>query len=212
MINNYSHFFFDIDGVVISSTDFYAKLFKEIAEELGADKSIDLNFYRQRVGVKVETWIPYLLPEKNHPLFRPLFEERISEDTLIDNFSIIDGTEELLKLLKEQNKNIAFVSSKRRGGIEAMLDAYNWHQFVDYSVAGNEVEHFKPHPEGTIRALDFFQAKPEETLFIGDSLHDLGAAREAKTDFLGVLTGICTEEDWKRENALYKNSVKDLII
>ncbi|HMV80607.1 MAG TPA: hypothetical protein PL048_13540 [Leptospiraceae bacterium] len=42
---------------------------------------------------------------------------------------------------------------------------------------------------------------------MGDSLHDLNAA----IDFLGIITGLCAEEDWMQHKAQSVSSLADLL-
>lgn len=212
MIQDYKHIFFDIDGVLLSSTHYYANLFKEVAEELGAEKNLPFSFYHEKIGYGFQFWMPSIIPEENHLKIRPLVELKNKDQSEIHHFPVIDGAEEFLRKLKQENKNIAFISTKSRPGINFILEELKWEKLVDFSVSGDEVVHFKPDPEGLFRTLDYFQADPKHSIFIGDSLHDLGAAKNASVPFLGVLTGVCTQQDWKKEGVKFVESVKELLI
>lgn len=211
MIHQYDHFFFDVDGVIISSVNYYAELFKDIAVELGADESIPLRYYHERTGVKIEAWMPYLIPYHNHDKILETFWAKNKDAEDLNRFPLINGVKDVFTEIKRQNKSLALISSKNRNSMDAMMQHYELTPFIDFSISGDEVVEFKPDPEGTNKALQFFQADPKTTLFVGDSLHDLGAAKNSGTNFVGVLTGICSEEDWKKENAHWIHSVKDLI-
>ena len=65
--------------------------------------------------------------------------------------------------------------------------------------------------EGTEKALNFFEAEKSKTVFIGDTLHDYGAAQNTGIHFIGVLTGVCTEKNWKDEQITFVQSVENLI-
>jgi len=47
MISDYKYILFDIDGVVLSSVDYYTELIRDVAESLGASKSIPNEFYKK---------------------------------------------------------------------------------------------------------------------------------------------------------------------
>ncbi|MBT4937473.1 HAD hydrolase-like protein, partial [Candidatus Peregrinibacteria bacterium] len=126
-------------------------------------------------------------------------------------FSVVDGAQDVLHHLRKNKKKTALVSTKSREGVDFMLKVLAWENLVDYSVSGNCVANLKPHPEPLINALEYFQVASKDALFIGDSFHDLHASRAAKVDFIGVLSGVCNEDDWKRERVEYFESVKVLI-
>lgn len=48
MISNYKYILLDVDGVVLSSINYYTDLFREIAEALGAPKNIPDEFYKKK--------------------------------------------------------------------------------------------------------------------------------------------------------------------
>ena len=50
MISDYKYILLDIDGVVLSSINYYTNLFRDIAESLGAPKSIPNEFYKKIRG------------------------------------------------------------------------------------------------------------------------------------------------------------------
>ena len=47
MISKYKYILLDVDGVVLSSINYYMDLFRNIAESLGASKSIPDEFYKK---------------------------------------------------------------------------------------------------------------------------------------------------------------------
>jgi phosphoglycolate phosphatase-like HAD superfamily hydrolase len=47
-----------------------------------------------------------------------------------------------------------------------------------------QVTHPKPHPEPLLKVLNYFKARPEEALFIGDGEVDMQAAKSAGIPFI----------------------------
>ena len=56
-------------------------------------------------------------------------------------------------------------------------------------VGADEVTHPKPHPEPVLKALNLLGAPPEETVFVGDSRHDIECGRAAGVKTAAVLWG-----------------------
>jgi len=138
------------------------------------------------------------------------YKEKNKDTTENHQFPVIEGPKETLSKIKENNQKSCFISTKTRESMNLMIKYNRSDSILDFSVSGDEVKNFKPVPEGILKALNNFNDKPKEAIFIGDSLHDLGAARNANVRFLGVLSGICTQTDWELENVSYVPSVKEV--
>lgn len=48
------------------------------------------------------------------------------------------------------------------------------------------MQNYKPHPEGILRAMAYFQADPRKTMYVGDSDADIVAAKAANITSIGV--------------------------
>jgi phosphoglycolate phosphatase len=210
MISKYKYILLDVDGVILSSINYYTELFRDVSESHGAQNDVSDDFYKSHIGVELDKWVPKILPKENHHKFEIAFLERINNPVGEQNIPLIDGVGETLEMIKNGNKKIAFISTKPRKAMNSMLQRYSLHEFIDFSIAGDEVTKYKPDPEGIIKSLDYFKANKEEALFIGDSKHDLVAAQNASINFIGVLTGICTSEDWEFESVPYIPSLSFL--
>ena len=210
MISNYKYILLDVDGVVLSSINYYMDLFRDIAENLGASKNIANEFYKKNIGVKINTWMINIVPEENHQKIKDLFIAKNRDTAENHQFPIVEGTIETLLKIKENNQKSCFISSKTRESMNSVIKYYKLDSMLDFSISGDEVKNFKPDPEGIVKTLKHFNAKSDEAIFVGDSLHDLGAARNANVRFIGVLSGICTKSDWELEKVPYVPSVKEI--
>lgn len=210
MISNHKYILLDVDGVVLSSINYYVSLFRDIAEILGAPKNIPNEFYKKNIGVKIITWMVKIVPAENHHKIIDFFFEKNKDTAENHQFPIIEGTIETLLKIKENSQKSCFISTKTRESMNLMIKYNNLESLLDFSISGDEVKNFKPDPEGIVKSLKYFNAKPNEAIFVGDSLHDLGAARNANVEFIGVLSGICTKTDWELEKVPYVPSVKEV--
>ena len=94
------------------------------------------------------------------------------------------GAPELIRRVKDLGYRTGLVTSKNRPGAVRGLKLAGIADHFDVLVCADDVINPKPHPEPVLKAMAQLGAVPGETLFIGDSVHDMRCGREA-----GVLTG-----------------------
>ena len=94
-----------------------------------------------------------------------------------------DGVVAAVLRLKQRNKQLGLVTSKLKSGALRGLRVSGLEAAFTAVIGADDVTHPKPHPEPVLKALALLDAKPEETVFIGDSRHDIecGAAAGVKT-------------------------------
>jgi pyrophosphatase PpaX len=100
-----------------------------------------------------------------------------------------DGIVSAVRALKEGGKRLALVTSKVRSGAMRGLKRVGLEPCFDVIVGADDVHHPKPHPEPVLLALDQLRAQPDETVFIGDSRHDLQCGRAAGVRTAAALWG-----------------------
>ncbi|MCX8011469.1 MAG: HAD-IA family hydrolase, partial [Ignavibacteria bacterium] len=60
-------------------------------------------------------------------------------------------------------------------------------KYFDLIVTGDDVESHKPSAEGIFKFLKLFKLDADEVLMIGDSVHDIIAAKEAKVQIASAV-------------------------
>lgn len=89
------------------------------------------------------------------------------------------GVVEVVRALAERGVALAIVTSKHR---ESTLRGMGLCGILDHFaeiVTPEDVTHPKPHPEPVLHAMERLGVEPAETLFVGDSPHDMAAGRAA---------------------------------
>jgi pyrophosphatase PpaX len=99
------------------------------------------------------------------------------------------GVGEMLRRLHDGGIRLALVTSKNRQGALRGLELTGLAQYFDVLVCADDVQNPKPHPEPVERALALLGATPDETVFIGDSIHDMHSGRAAGVRTAAVLWG-----------------------
>ena len=107
------------------------------------------------------------------------------------------GIVEMIRAVRTAGLATALVTSKNREGAARGLTIVGLEGTMDILVCADDVERHKPHPEPVLRALDALGTTPSETIFVGDSLHDMHSGRAA-----GTATGAALWGPFPREHLL----------
>ena len=96
---------------------------------------------------------------------------------------------ELLIDGKRRGLRTALVTSKNHEELDNTLPRLGIADYVDFAVTADDVSNPKPDPEGLRLALVRFNAAPAAALYIGDTVHDMRAARAAGIPGVAVTWG-----------------------
>lgn len=109
------------------------------------------------------------------------------------------GVIDTLDRLRERGVALAIVTSRHRESTLRALDLCGLTDRFPVIVSPEDVTSPKPHPEPVLHALERLGSVAEETIFIGDSPHDIAAGRGAGTMTAGVLWGPFRRESLEAE-------------
>ena len=108
--------------------------------------------------------------------WRALQKERIFKDS-----------ELVLKNLKKKGYIVGLATNGK--DFEVGIKIPSIIKLFDLKVTSSDVSHKKPNPEMILKGMLKASAKPEETLYVGDTLVDFLASKNAGTQFALVTTG-----------------------
>ena len=109
--------------------------------------------------------------------------DRYDADALT-RWNLYPDTLEMLSKLRNQGFKMALVSNVGKTALQTAMEKLGLSDLVHVVISRDDVSRIKPHPEGLLTAAKALDVAPGETLFIGDSRNDVGAARRA-----GMLAG-----------------------
>lgn len=184
----YKVLIFDLDGTLIDSMPYHFKAFKETLKEHGVDmKDATLkNFMGGStkdilVAIKkvydFDGNIEDVREERRYHYFQVLGKKNI----------LFPGVRETLNSLAKKYK-LAIATGSSRVTARYSVDK-NFQRLFSSIVTINDVKKGKPAPDQLYLVCKKLNVNPSECLFVGDSVYDILAAKNAKIDSLGVLTG-----------------------
>ena len=109
--------------------------------------------------------------------------------------ALYPGVERVLDALSERGVTLGVVTSKLRAGAERGLKLTGLIEHFTLVVSADDVKRPKPDPEPVEAALERAGSERANTVFIGDSPHDIAAGRAAGVATAAVLWGPFSAEE-----------------
>lgn len=181
----YDYYLFDADGTLFDTTELICECFQYVAEK-HANKQIDRQVIIQAIGSP-------LRPQIIEHLGADLDIETILDDYLQyqlkameHSLTLFPKVQETLKTLKESNKKLAIVTSRKRYSLDVFLKTTGIHDYFDALVTPEDTELHKPNPEPALKAIELLGASKPATVFIGDAKWDVCSGNSAGVDTVFV--------------------------
>lgn len=184
----YKAIIFDLDGTLIDSLHYHFLAFEDLFLERGI--KLSKKHLKHLIGLPTEDILKEI--RKKHT-FKGTIVDLVEERRY--HFFKFVGTKKII--FSGTKKLISNLSKKYKLGIATGSSYVVFSHTSDKSFQEkfecvttiNDVKKGKPNPEQLLRTAKKLKVKPNECLFIGDSSYDAVAAKRAKMDFIGVLTG-----------------------
>ena len=111
---------------------------------------------------------------------------------LLDRFEneLFEGASEYLKKAHNDKYRLAIVTSSNSLSLNSDLKKFNLDGLFETYVTFEDVKNIKPHPEGINIAMKRLDVTPKECVYVGDTVVDAVASKNAGVDFVGVSWGI----------------------
>lgn len=183
-----SAFIFDLDGVIVDSTEVHSEVWLEYLKPFGVNAT----------GIR-ET----MHGRRNDEIVRALFGEGLSlpeveahgtaKEALYRKVMIPQLQSRLVPGVREfvaryAHLPLAVASNAEPANVTAILDAAGLRDWFRVVVDGHQVKMPKPHPEIYWKASERLGAHPEECLVFEDSAAGVAAAKAAGCRVIGLST------------------------
>jgi pyrophosphatase PpaX len=193
MLPRYDTLLLDFDGTVADSIELILAAYRHAFTAVRGHCPPD-ELWLEGVGTPLIQQLEGLAssPEEVPLLFGPYRDFAIAEhDRLIRSFPSMRPT---LDALRGAGVPMAIVTSKNRIGLNRGLSALGLEGYFATTLTTDDTVQHKPDPAPVLLALERLNARPERTLFVGDSLHDLVAGRAAGVATAAALWGPFSKE------------------
>jgi pyrophosphatase PpaX len=176
---------FDLDGTLIDTYHLYLEAYTRALEPyIGRRPSLEEFVERRPASERhfLNAWIGEENARACHAAMRRYYAELHA--SLFEG--VYDGVPEMLKALRTAGVPVGIVTGKGRHTWETTEAALGLGPFA-VVITDDEMELPKPDPGGLHTALETLGAEAGETVYVGDSLSDLEAGRQAGTRVAAAL-------------------------
>jgi len=182
---------FDVDGVILDSTQAIFTNFQETAKRLGVRVPAD-NEIRKLLGQPSSINLRILFGD--NPETRKIYDEvnKVTHSSL----KLVANAEIALRQVKLKK---AIVTSKRLASLKDQLR--NYLAYFDAIVTPEDTVKQKPDPEPLLLACKRLGFPPNEVIYIGDALRDLETSRNARIAFVAFAYTGATREEFSKAGA-----------
>ncbi|WP_042364265.1 HAD family hydrolase [Streptacidiphilus neutrinimicus] len=176
----------DMDGTLVDTEDFWWEAESTLLAELG--HPIGLEEREIVVGGPMSRVVDHLLKVSGAPLTPAALGHAVNDrfvELIGQGVPVRPGAKALLVDLAAQGVPAALVSASHRRIIDQVLKTLGAH-FFGFTVAGDEVERTKPHPDPYLLAAARLGADPARCVVIEDAPTGVRAGQAAGCHVLAV--------------------------
>ncbi len=178
---------FDFDGTIADSFDYILEMFEGwypdkkhySRKEIDGLKSMSIPMIAETLGIN--RWkLPFLVIKGRRQMSRQL-----------DKIELIKGIDKVIEKLKQNNLNLFIASSNSTKNINEYLKSHNLD--IYFSQVHGDISLFNKS-NAIKKILDKNNLKPEETIYVGDEVRDIKAAKKAGIKICSVSYGFNSSE------------------
>lgn len=183
-------FIFDLDGVIVDTAKYHYLAWKNLANQLGFEFTLEQNELFK--GVSRRRCLEILLDIGNVTASTEQFERWLiekNEDYLayiekMDSSEILPDVPKVLSYLKFKGIPMALGSASKNA--KAILEKVSLLPYFDSLVDGNSVTKAKPDPEVFLIGASNLGVSPEDCAVFEDALAGIEAANNAEMVSIGI--------------------------
>lgn len=200
---------FDLDGTLLDTLALIRESMRfATASVLGAPLPDDV--LMRNVGVPLAVQMREFSEEKADELLLTYREHNNRvHDTMIREYP---GVEQALEWVVSSGLKTGVVTSKLRAGAMRGLERFSLERFFDVVIGADDVDRHKPDPYPLLHAAQVIGVDPRVCAYVGDSPHDMAAARAAGMVAISATWGVSSRERLEEAGAqFHAHSMQDVV-
>ena len=182
--SRYKVVIYDCDGVILDSIESNYVFYNRIMDFLGKPEIDRDNGDARRVlhTYSFNDVMEYFFTGDPQRAEAFRFAKTIHYRDLMPYMRMEDGFVSALDQLKGHTS--LAICTNRATSMDMIIEDFGLTGYFEFVMTASQVTHPKPHPEPLQKVLAYFEAEPEEALFIGDGEVDMQSAKSAGVPFI----------------------------
>lgn len=202
MLQNY---LFDFDGTLADSGTTTVDAIQAVFADYKFTQP-SANEIRYYMGIPIETsfpiWTDHQADDKTLAAMYVDFRQIYGELERV-NIKLFAGIKDVLATLKADNKELFIVTSKASGAIKRSLKQLAIEQYFTGTIGSDQVDHYKPAPDGVLNIARQYQLNLDQCIMIGDAKYDLQMGNAAGVATCGCKWGAYDVASLEKEKPTY---------
>ncbi|MGW6060501.1 HAD family hydrolase [Streptomyces sp. NPDC055189] len=192
---------FDVDGTLVDTNYLHVTAWWEALRQAG--HRVPMRAVHHAIGLGGTDLIKHVLGDERDPDQDATISaaHKTLYATHFDRLEAFEDAGQLLRSLAGEGWTIVLATSAGGGELDALRAAVGADEVITATASADDVEEGKPAAEPVAHALELAGASAQGSVFVGDSVWDMQAARRAGVTPLAVLSGGIPREDLARAGA-----------
>jgi phosphoglycolate phosphatase len=184
---------FDLDYTLVDSSQGIVYCFNEARRRAG-EPEVAPEKIIQRIGHPIEE--TFLRFGSADPVARRVvFRQLAAAGAMAKGSFLLPGVAETIRALHQRGYRMAVASTKSRAEIIRILEHLGLADSFEAFCGSDEVQNAKPAPDSLLKVMEQTAVQPERTIYVGDHVVDIEAAKAAGVRIIALEGGPCSHEE-----------------
>ncbi|KIF73386.1 HAD family hydrolase [Streptomyces sp. 150FB] len=180
---------FDVDGTLVDTNHLHVTAWWEAFRQAG--HTVPMSAIHRAIGLTGGDLVAHLLgDERDRGKDAGISAAHAAlYGTYADRLPALESASDLLRSLADRGWRIVLATSAGGSELAALRRAIDAEDAIAGVASADDVAAGKPAPDPVHHALSVADVPPENAVFVGDSVWDMGAASRAGVRAVGMLSG-----------------------
>jgi phosphoglycolate phosphatase len=184
---------FDLDYTMIDSSKGIVYCFNEARRRAG-EPEVAPEEIISRIGHPIEETFGRF-GSADPVARRVVFRKLAAEGAMAKGSFLLPGVAETIRALHQRGYRLAVASTKSGAEIIRILVHLGLADYFEACCGSDEVPNAKPAPDSLLKVMEQARVKPERTVYVGDHVVDIEAAKAAGVRIIALEGGPCSHEE-----------------
>ncbi|MEK6984532.1 MAG: HAD family hydrolase [Nanoarchaeota archaeon] len=184
---------FDLDGVLVDSIDAWFYVINDTINQFGL-KTVTKSQFKKEFGAPIERDVTRFYIGKTEKEVEKAYNANFNKRKKY--VKLFPQSVEVLRKLKKQKIKTGLISNSTKIIVTTILNSFKLNEYFDVVVTMDDVKRRKPAPDMVLKACRELNARPKNTILVGDTKNDMIAGKRAGC----VTVGYKINGDYKIKN------------